>query len=179
MSEKVTTILVSVAEQRLCGFDNEKIVLFDASIATAKNGVGQQFGSECTPLGQHRVRAKIGAHQPENRVYVGRRPTGEIYSESLAVAHPNRDWILTRVLWLCGNESGFNRGGQVDTQRRYIYIHGAPDSHPMGVPSSHGCIKMRNSDIITLFDQVDAGASVNIQENSICIETMSFKASAT
>lgn len=161
-------------QQRLCGFSDKKDLVFDASIATAKNGIGQTFGSECTPLGRHRVRAKIGSDQPENTVFIGRRPTGERYCEKLALEHVSRDWILTRILWLCGDEIGFNRGGQVDTQRRYIYIHGAPDSHAMGEPSSHGCIKMRNNEIIRLFDQVDVGTSVTIQAAPINTKTSSF-----
>ena len=162
----ISHILVSISEQRLRGFDhascsNEAKVM-DVPISTAKNGVGQQFGSECTPLGEHRIRAKIGTEQAANTVFIGRRPTGEIYSPELDKQNPNRDWILTRILWLCGNEIGFNRAGQVDTQRRYVYIHGAPDSHAMGEPSSHGCIKMRNSDIIALFDQVEVGTIVTL-----------------
>jgi hypothetical protein len=133
------------------------------SIATASNGPGQKMGSECTPLGQHRIRAKIGANQPINTVFVARRPSGEIFTEKLAAVQINRDWILTRILWLSGEERGFNRFGSVDTLRRFIYIHGAPDSHPMGVPSSHGCIKMRNADIIELFDRVAVGTKVNIR----------------
>ena len=155
-------IEVSVSDQRLVVVDDRSQVQFEALIATAKNGVGQQMKSECTPLGRHRVRAKIGANQPFNTVFVGRRPTGEIYSEQLAHREPHRDWILTRILWLCGEQVGINRMGEVDTQRRYIYVHGAPDSHAMGVPSSHGCIKMRNSDVVTLFDLVSAGTKVNI-----------------
>ena len=162
----ISHILVNVTEQRLRGFSHvscsEETKLIDVLISTAKNGIGQCFGSECTPLGEHRIRAKVGAQQVPNTVFVGRRPTGEIYSPELAKQHPNRDWILSRILWLCGNEKGFNRGGNVDTQRRYIYIHGAPDSHAMGVPSSHGCIKMNNNDIISLFDQVQVGTLVTI-----------------
>lgn len=131
-------------------------------VATAAKGTGQQSGSECTPLGQHRIRAKIGANVAENAVFIGRRPSGEIYNEPLADSAPARDWILTRILWLCGNQVGYNRLGEVDTMRRYIYIHGAPDSHKMGVPSSHGCIKMRNRDIIQLFDLVAVGTPVSI-----------------
>ena len=107
---------------------------------------------------------KIGTGAAAGTVFVGRRATGELYTQSLEDSFPNRDWILTRILWLCGNEIGHNRGGNVDTQRRYVYIHGAPDSHAMGVPSSHGCIKMRNKDIIALFDQVQIGTHVLINE---------------
>lgn len=162
MTESVSNITVNVEQQTLVGMGAQGLIVFEAEVATAKNGTGQLFGSECTPLGEHRIRAKIGATMAENTVFVARRPTGEVYQQSLALAHPQRDWILTRILWLCGNESGFNRGGNVDTQRRFIYIHGAPDSHPMGIPSSHGCIKMRNSDIIALFDLVQLGTPVTI-----------------
>ena len=155
-------IQVSISEQRLFARDSSGALVFDALVATASNGPGQLMGSECTPLGSHRIRAKIGSNESLNSVFVGRRTTGEVYSESLAAAHPDRDWILTRILWLCGNEHGVNRGGNVDTQRRYIYIHGAPDSHKMGIPSSHGCIKMRNTDIIQLFEQVTVGTLVSI-----------------
>ncbi len=159
----IDLLKVNVAAQSMRGYDANSQKVFDCIVSTASNGVGQLNGSECTPVGEHRIRAKIGANQSVNSVFIGRRPSGEIYDEELAAAFPNRDWILTRILWLCGNEPGVNRGGEVDTQRRYIYIHGAPDSHPMGVPSSHGCIKMRNSDIISLFDKVKIGTLVTIK----------------
>jgi L,D-transpeptidase YbiS len=155
---------VSVSEQLMRGYSDANQVVLEVEISTAKNGSGQLNGSECTPLGEHRIRAKIGAGQSENTVYIGRRPSGEIYTQAMAMQHPDRDWILSRIVWLCGNQLGFNRGGMVDTQRRYIYIHGAPDSHAMGVPSSHGCIKMRNSDIIQLFEKVAIGTIVNIKQ---------------
>jgi len=156
---------ISIADHRLHLIDNHQIV-FKATIATAKNGVGEQFGSECTPRGWHQIRAKIGKQCIENTVFIARRPTGEIYSQSLQQKHPGRDWILTRILWLSGLEPGFNRSGKQDTMRRYIYIHGCPDNNPMGVDSSHGCIKMRNSDVISLFDRVNTGISVLISEKS-------------
>lgn len=159
----IQSILVNVSEQSLIATSSEGREIAEYSIATAKNGVGQQSGSECTPLGKHIIRAKIGANQAVNTVFVGRRPTGEIYTEELAGQYPNRDWILTRILWLSGSEPGHNRLGQVDTMRRYIYIHGAPDSHPMGIPSSHGCIKMRNTDMIELYDLVSVGTKVTIK----------------
>ena len=131
-------------------------------VSTARNGAGQKNGSQCTPLGNHIVRARIGAGQPENTVFVGRRPTGERYTPELGEKSPQRDWILTRILWLSGCEVGHNRLGDVDTMRRYIYIHGSPDSTPMGVPGSHGCIRMRNADVIDLFDRVPTGSAVEI-----------------
>jgi len=133
-------------------------------VSTGANGVGEQEGSGCTPRGKHIIRACIGRDLPLNTVFVGRRPTGELYSPELAQAHPSRDWILTRILWLSGCEPGFNRLGSVDTMRRYIYIHGTPDSEPMGVPASHGCVRMRNADLIELFDRVGFGTEVFITE---------------
>ncbi len=156
-------IRISISNQSIQLMDNDQIV-FNAMIATAKNGAGENFGSECTPRGWHTIRAKIGAGCAENTVFIGRRPTGEIYSEKLKQEHPGRDWILTRIMWLSGLEVGFNRSGQQDSMRRFIYIHGCPDEHLMGIPSSHGCIKMRNSKVIQLFDQIETGISVVINE---------------
>ncbi len=133
-------------------------------ISSALNGPGEEQGSGCTPLGAHVVRIKIGEGEPENRVFEARRPTGEIYTPELGEAYPERDWILTRIIWLTGTESGVNRGGNRDTLRRYIYIHGCPESEPIGEPRSHGCIRMRNSDLLELFEQVDAGTPVDITE---------------
>lgn len=124
------------------------------SISTSRNGLGETNGSFCTPRGRHIVRAKIGAGQPLNAVFVRRRPTGEIWTPASHVAYPGRDWILTRILWLSGCEPGFNRLGEVDTMRRYIYIHGSPVSAAMGQPGSIGCIRMRGEDILELFDGV-------------------------
>ena len=131
-------------------------------VSTSRTGPGELRGSFRTPRGRHIVRAKIGAGAPVGAVFRARRPTGEIYTAELAAAHPGRDWILTRILWLSGTEVGRNRLGEVDTMRRYIYIHGAPDSEPMGVPGSIGCIRMRNDEIVELFDRVPAGTVVDI-----------------
>ena len=132
------------------------------SVSTSKHGAGELQGSFKTPRGRHIVRAKIGAGAPLNAVFRGRRPTGEIYSDDLARAQPGRDWILTRILWLSGTEIGRNRLGSVDTMRRYIYIHGAPDSEPMGTPSSIGCVRMANADVAELFELVSVGTVVDI-----------------
>lgn len=129
-------------------------------VSTAANGVGEKSGSYCTPRGKHIIRAKIGVNQPLNTVFVGRRPTGEIYTPELAAQHPGRDWILTRILWLSGSEIGFNRLGTCDTMRRYIYIHGTPDSTKLSLPGSKGCVRMRNTDLVELFDIVPAGTEV-------------------
>ena len=159
----MSRIDISINSQILVFNDEIGGVNLTYPIATAKNGPGQLFGSECTPRGKHIIRAKIGAGVPQNTVFVGRRPTGEIYSADLKEKFPNRDWILTRILWLSGCEVGFNRLGTVDTMRRYIYIHSTPDSVPMGIPVSHGCILMRGPDIIELFNRVPLGAVVNIE----------------
>lgn len=153
---------ISIAGQELRLFDDAGRLVRRWPVSTAANGPGEQSGSYCTPRGRHLVRARIGAGAPENTVFVRRRPTGEIYSEELAAAHPGRDWILTRILWLSGCEPGYNRLGEVDTMRRYIYIHGSPETTPMGVPGSHGCVRMHNRDIVELFELVPVGTPVDI-----------------
>ncbi len=133
-------------------------------VSTALNGAGEQQDSECTPRGRHQVSAKIGAGCAPGTVFVGRRPTGEVYSPELAAREPDRDWILTRILWLGGLEPGRNAGGNCDTQARYIYIHGTPTTTALGRPGSRGCIRMRDEDVIELFDQVEVGTPVEITE---------------
>ena len=157
-------IRISLAEQSLTLFDENAQVVRCYPVSTAAKGAGEAFGSYCTPRGKHLIRAKIGAGAPENAVFVARRPTGEIYSAELDAAFPGRDWILTRILWLSGCEPQRNRLGRVDTMRRYIYIHGTPDSTRIGVPGSHGCIRMRNADIIDLFERVPVYSAVEIIE---------------
>lgn len=132
-------------------------------VSTAKKGVGELLGSEQTPRGWHLIRAKVGQHAPINTVFKGRRPTGEIYHPDLREQFPGRDWILTRILWLSGLEIGKNRLGNVDTMRRYIYIHGSPDEVKMGVPGSRGCVRMQNFDLIELFDLVSIGTRILIE----------------
>lgn len=155
------SILVSVKKQQLNLIENNHCIR-RYSISTAKNGCGQQMGSGCTPLGKHRIRAKIGKDMPINSVFIGRRATGEIYNKGLAKQYPERDWILSRILWLGGLEPHKNRYGLVDTTWRYIYIHGSPDHLLQGKPESHGCIRMKNADVIDLFELVDSKTIVNI-----------------
>jgi hypothetical protein len=155
-------IEVSIPEQRLW-LREGTTVLLDVRVSTARKGPGEEHGSECTPRGWHSIRAKIGKGFPPNTVFVARRPTGEIYSTELRTRSPERDWILTRILWLSGLEVGKNRLGSVDTLRRFIYIHGCPDEDPMGIPLSHGCIRMRNRHIVELFDRVRPGTRVLIR----------------
>jgi len=157
-------INIHIHSQQLDLLDDTGKVLHRYAVSTAKNGVGEISGSYCTPRGKHVIRARIGAGLPENTVLVRRRPTGEIYTAELGAQFPERDWILTRILWLSGCEPGLNRLGERDTMRRYIYIHGTPDSVTLGIPGSHGCIRMRNADLVELFDIVPAGTAVEIFE---------------
>ena len=155
-------IEISISSQTLTLFDNFGGVKAKYSVSTAANGVGCEKNSGCTPLGEHIIRAKIGADAAPNSVFVGRRFTGEICTPELMAQFPERDWILTRILWLSGKEVGKNRLGNVDTMQRYIYIHGTPDSTEMSKIGSHGCIRMRNDDVIALFDTVPVGTPVVI-----------------
>ena len=154
-------IEISIPEQSLALIENGR-ELRRYVVSTSRNGAGERQGSFCTPRGEHIVRAKIGAGQALNTVFVRRRPTGEIWTPEMAERFPGRDWILTRILWLSGCEPGRNRMGEVDTMRRYIYIHGSPDAVEMGKPGSIGCIRMRNRDVVELFELVPAGTEVSI-----------------
>ncbi|WP_288423747.1 cell wall-recycling L,D-carboxypeptidase ElsL [uncultured Acinetobacter sp.] len=133
-------------------------------ISSGKNGIGEQENSGKTPRGWHRIAEKFGHTVPINAVFIARQPTGEVYSDTLAAEYPDRDWILSRILWLDGLEEGFNRGEGCDSKQRYIYIHGTPDTQPMGIPMSHGCIRMRNTDLIELFEVIPERALVYISE---------------
>lgn len=159
----VIALEINLAAQILCVMKNEKIIK-KYLVSTAKNGAGEEYGSEKTPRGLHVIRAKIGAGAAPNTVFVKRRPTDEIYSQELRLKFPERDWMLTRILWLCGLEKGKNRFGNIDSMKRKIYIHGSPDDVEMGVPGSRGCIRMRNADVMELFEQVTAGTLVLIKE---------------
>lgn len=154
---------VELASQELYLCDAEKR-LATYSVSTAINGPGVLVGSECTPLGSHRIRLKIGEKCPLNAVFVGRRSTGEIYTPDLGRQYPDRDWVLTRILWLTGMESGKNRSGDCDTLKRFIYIHGTPQESLLGQPVSHGCIRMNNEDLIEVFNAVSNNTLVSIQE---------------
>jgi lipoprotein-anchoring transpeptidase ErfK/SrfK len=155
-------IRIDVPSQTLALIDDSGRSQCSYPVSTGARGVGEQNGSYCTPRGRHVIRAKIGAGAAAGAVFVQRRLTGEVYSPELGAQFPGRDWILTRILWLSGCEPGFNRLGDVDTMRRFIYIHGTPDSVSLGAPGSKGCIRMRNADIIDLFDRVPVGTVVEI-----------------
>ena len=157
------TIRIDLGAQRLdlCAGD---AVLRSYPVSTARNGAGEQDGSECTPRGAHAIEEKIGAGATPGSVFVGRVPTGEICTSEIFAASPERDWILTRVLTLGGLEPGRNQGDDVDTRSRNIYIHGCPEFLELGTPGSHGCVRMRSGDVIDLFDRVEVGTRVKINE---------------
>jgi L,D-transpeptidase YbiS len=161
MQDEPLRIFVDVARQRL-SVVRARNELWAYPASTSKFGTGQTIGSHKTPLGLHVIRAKIGHGAPLGAVFVGRRPTGEVYSAELAAAMPNRDWILTRILWLSGLEVGFNRLGVVDTMRRYIYIHGTPAPEMAAGIGSIGCVRMSNEHVAELFDRVPVGTVVEI-----------------
>lgn len=154
---------VSIENQELQVYKNTNLLNI-YSISTAKNGSGEKKGSEQTPRGEHIIRAKIGYGCKINTVFVGRRPTGEIYTSDLRNQFPTRDWILTRILWLSGLEIGKNRLGEVDTMQRYIYIHGTPDDVQIGIPGSKGCIRLHNQDMIELFDKIPCYSRLSIYD---------------
>jgi lipoprotein-anchoring transpeptidase ErfK/SrfK len=162
MSVTARRLLIDLTSQTLNLLEGGRVLRCYA-VSSGRNGPGEQRDSGCTPRGLHRVRIRIGDGCPAGTVFAGRRPTGEVYGPELAERFPERDWILTRILWLTGMEPGRNRGGCVDTLRRYIYIHGCPDTEPIGEPCSHGCIRMRNADLVELFELVPAGTLVEIR----------------
>lgn len=155
-------IEINITKQTLKLLDDSGSLVKCYSVSTALNGPGEEADSHCTPRGRHVIRAKIGTGQAVSTVFKRRRPTGEIYTPQLGEQFPGRDWILTRILWLSGCEPGYNRLGSCDTMRRYIYIHGTPDERLLGVPASHGCVNMRNADLLELFELVSAGTMVHI-----------------
>ena len=156
-------IKISLSKQTLELWQGKQLIV-SYPVSTGKNGAGEISGSEQTPRGMHYIRAKIGANAPLGMCFKGRRPTGDICSNYSKESAPDRDWITTRILWLCGQEIGRNRLGNVDTFRRYVYIHGTPDWEPMGIPLSHGCVRMRNADIVELFDLTPVYTPVTIDE---------------
>jgi len=161
MTDNTYQIEIRLSEQKLFLKADEKAIR-DYIISTAKNGPGEMMDSECTPCGGHIIAEKIGEGCESGTVFIGRKPTGEIYSPKLRQESPGRDWILTRIIWLKGTEPGKNQGGEVDSYERYIYIHGSPDDVEMGVPRSRGCVRMRNSDVIELYDLIQEGTAVTI-----------------
>lgn len=157
-------VIVNIATQELTVLESDK-PLFKCPASTAANGPGNKLGSYCTPLGKHVIRAKIGAGLPIGAVLKGRRWTGEICDADSYRQDPDRDWILTRVLWLSGCQPGYNRFGDVDTMKRYVYIHGTPDAVDLTKPKSRGCVRVANQDVLKLFDMLPPATPVVITES--------------
>lgn len=153
-------VYISIQQQRLFFFRDGRCEK-SFPISTAKNGVGELAGSECTPRGWHSIADIIGLNAPINTVFKARQPTGQIYNAELEQQFPNEDWILTRIIRLAGKEIGFNQGGNCDTYNRFIYIHGGTEK-TLGVPASHGCIRMSNQAIEQVSNELQVGDSVFI-----------------
>ena len=161
--QTVERLEIDLSRQELTLLQGDR-VLSKYAVSTSTNGAGELLDSECTPRGRHEISEKIGHDCAIDTVFVGRVPSGEIFNKALARNHPQRDWILTRILWLTGLEPGRNAGGDRDTKARYIYIHGSPEGTPLGRPGSRGCIRMSNADIVELFDRVEEGTPVDIAD---------------
>jgi lipoprotein-anchoring transpeptidase ErfK/SrfK len=161
-------ILIDISQQTMtCYQKGQPLSVY--TISSGKNGVGEIENSGCTPRGWHEIGNVIGLSQPENAVFIGREWTGELYSKDVAIQNPNRDWILTRILRLRGLEPGKNQGPGVDSYNRYIYIHGTPDDVILGVPGSHGCIRMSNKDVMILANWARPGFKVYIDTKGLSI----------
>jgi lipoprotein-anchoring transpeptidase ErfK/SrfK len=158
------SIRINVTEQKLYLVDEAGATMREYPVSTSKYGVGNENGSEKTPLGLHRIKNKIGGAMPANMVFIGREPRGlleDCISEGVELPE---DVITSRIMWLEGMEPGRNQGGYVDTYNRYIYIHGTSEEDKIGTPASIGCIRMRNQDVIDLYRLVEIGTEVLIEE---------------
>ena len=160
----MNSIRINVTAQQLSLLDEEGNVLHEYPVSTSRYGTGNQKGSEKTPLGLHRIKDKLGGAMPANEVFIARVPQGSLDEcRERGVDLPD-DVIMGRIMWLEGMEPGRNQGGYVDTYQRYIYIHGTNHEESIGTPSSIGCIRMRNNDIVELYRLVDIGSEVLIEE---------------
>lgn len=156
--------LLYISAQRQALFHvRDGLLLTEYPIATAAAGLGSEADSYRTPTGLHRISEKIGAQVPPLGILRDREFTGAFADPDFA--GQDKDWITSRILWLSGLEPGVNQGSVVDSHERFIYIHGTANERSVGIPSSMGCVRMRNSDIIALFEQVPMGALVVILDN--------------
>jgi lipoprotein-anchoring transpeptidase ErfK/SrfK len=160
----VNTIKINVAKQQLSLLDEEGNLLRQYPVSTSKYGTGSQNRSEKTPLGLHRIKDKLGGAMPVNEVFIGRVPHGNLEECIERGVDLPDDVIMSRIMWLEGMEPGRNQGGYVDTYQRYIYIHGTNHEESIGTPTSIGCIRMCNQDVVDLFRQVEIGSEVLIEE---------------
>lgn len=152
---------VSVKHQRLYLIVNDSTVR-KYPVSTAKNGIGSKLNSYKTPPGLHTIKRKIGANVPFGGIMISRIYEGKIAKILTEKKDAKKDYVTSRIMWLQGEESGINRGRNVDSYNRYIYIHGTPEEGYIGEPASHGCIRMKNKDVIELYDFVDEGTPILI-----------------
>ena len=152
-------LIVQITPQTLTVFAGESSPR-TLPCSTSRFGIGQVEGSNCTPLGLHRIAEKIGAGLPAGTVFKARQVIGHPSPPEFADAK-----ITTRILWLTGLEPGFNQGGQVDSHQRYIYLHGTANQQTIGQPTSCGCIHLADAELIPLFDLVPNGSLVWITAN--------------
>lgn len=158
-------IEVGVRNQQLALYDERGVPVRQYVISTASKGVGERVNSYQTPRGWHKVCERIGDGIEIDTIIYRRQVTPWKYTPQLHAEYPNKDWILTRILWLCGQEPGLNQGGEVDSYDRAIYLHGAGEHVAFGTPTSRGCVRMRGDDIIDLYDITANGIDVFINEN--------------
>jgi lipoprotein-anchoring transpeptidase ErfK/SrfK len=156
-------IRISATDSKLYLMSDQKITK-SYPISIAKNGLGNLLNSNKTPLGLHEIKKKIGKGVPQNGILKARIPTGKLAKIIKEPIATNTDLVTSRILWLSGLEPGVNKGGNVDSYNRFIYIHGTPEEGLIGQPASHGCIRMYNKDVIELFDLVPVGTKVLIEK---------------
>ncbi|HXH17803.1 MAG TPA: L,D-transpeptidase [Chitinophagales bacterium] len=156
-------LLVNIDRQEMYLVKNE-VIEKSYRISSSKYGTGNQQGSGKTPLGVHRIAEKIGKNAKPNTIFAGRKDTGKIATIITDSLDIDTDDVTSRILWLEGLEPGINKGKGIDSRARYIYIHGTPEEGLIGTPASHGCIRMYNQDVIELFDWVNTGTLVVIEE---------------
>jgi len=154
-------LFVSIENQKMYRIQSKNIIeTYD--ISTSKYGIGNQMGSNKTPTGLHKINSKYGHKTPVNGRMIGRVFYGQIAKIFSDTTTSKTDDITSRILWLEGLENGINKGDNIDSYKRYIYIHGTSEEGRIGIPSSHGCVRMKNKDVIDLFNEVAIGTFVLI-----------------
>jgi lipoprotein-anchoring transpeptidase ErfK/SrfK len=161
-NKKKLYVVVNIEKQLMTVF-KEGEILRTYPVSTSKFGIGNKMGSMKTPLGKHKISEKNGKKAPLGTIFTGKRNSGKIFSENEDL-YQGQNLITTRILQLEGLEEGINKGEGIDSYKRYIWIHGTSQESLIGMPASHGCIRMRNRDIVEFFDLVRVGTEVEIIE---------------
>ena len=157
-------IYVGVKRQKLDLYLNGNHII-SYPVSTSMHGAGTKAGSDMTPIGLHKIGGKFGSHTPIGGILKARKYTGEIASIQTGAIETGEDAITTRILTLEGLENGINKGGELDSYGRHIYIHGTIEEGLIGQPASHGCVRMKNEDVIDLFNRVNKDLTVIILNN--------------